>query len=375
MAKYFEELSKLKDFNVYIMEDNDMNKSIPLDFYKKHHEIFEYIKDINNIGEFKLYNETYKITDIKERYLRQFKIVDLIKRKYFLDNNDLYDLLIGNNYDNILKLITNIDTINCSELKGLISFYYRLLNIANPFNDKSVAMAFKMAIEELNDIEKIYGKKLSIIKLPNYWYILPSFHELDERLYNTTGENAHREANLNYPYYKALNGILLNPQVFVDKVKNIDENGVSINDYIKYVGYGLNSYVNLMDDPLENDIKLHMNNNKIVVSGSVMAEGLLWDYFNKINSRSKDYKESLEVFKKVILDDFLVRILGFHKIIMRGDKKIIATSNLDYEDEFIEYTSNGFDIDFTTPLKYNYDKNQIEEIDNSFMKLKQFHMD
>ena len=380
MVKYFDEIEKLDDFKVYLMKDDyikSYNRKLTIDFYKNYHRIFECIRDFNNQFEFKLLRDTCDMIDYKERYTRQIKIINIIKNKYHIDCElgELYGLLLDDEYKKITNLLGKIDDINSNELKRVLNYYYNIFNIINPFNDKSVLEEIKMALNELNNSLITINNQNSEIKLPNYWYILPRFHDLDERLYNTTGENGHKEANLNMPYYDALNGKLINPKIFVDKVKDIEENGVSLYDYMYYVRYGLcGTFPNLLNNNDQYfDVKSHIKNNILATTGSIMAQGLLWNYFWNLHSNSKDYKESLEKFKKIILDDFLVRIVGFHKIITRGDNKYITTSNLDYEEEFSEYKEHGWNIDFTKPLHYNYSNNRIEEEDDNFIKLKQFH--
>lgn len=376
MIKYFNELDKRDNYKIYITKNNRFNcdnSEITLEFYKKYYEIFDYINKINNLNEIKLLNKTISISNLKEKCLKQYEIIELIKEKYQADPDKLYNLLINRRYDKTVNLLNKIDILRSNDLNSIIVLYYYLIDIINPFNDKSVLEVFKMALKELNekDSKAIYGREINTITLPNYWYILPSFHELGERLYNTTGDIGHKEANILYPYCKALNGVLLNPSDFIDKVKDIYENGVSFNDYMNYVGYGIDYLPNPLDVTVE---RSHMKNNIDVTIGSVMAQGLLWDYFNHINRMSKSYQETLEELKKIILDDFLVRMVGFNKVVMRGNNKIISTSNLDYEEEFADYKNNGWEIDFINPLKYDYLNNQIKEEDNTFIKMKQFHI-
>lgn len=377
MVKYFNELNKIDDFKVYVTHNNRYdidNREVTLDFYKNYYQIFQVINEVSKIDEIKLLRETSNITDLKEKCLKQFEILEVIKDKYQADPDKLYNLVINRRFDKIMSLLNKIDTLGTRDLNSIIVLYYYIIDIIDPFHDKSVLNTFKMALKELNekDNKAIYGKEINVVSLPNYWYILPDFHELDQRLYNTTGDVGHKEANILYPYCKALNGVLLNPKDFIDKVKDIEANGVSFYDYMNYVGYG----IDYLPSPLDrNDEKSHMQNNIKATTGSIMAQGLLWEYFDHINKISKDYPETLEVFKKIVLDDFLIRLLGFHKVIMRDNRKIIATSNLDYEDEFAEYESNGWNIDFTTPLKYDYKNNRIKEEDDSFVKMKQFHID
>lgn len=377
MVKYFKELDNLNDFKVYIMQDNSYkidNREITLSFYKKYYKIFEYIRNFNNLFELKLLNSTFFMENNQKRYLRQIEIIKLIEKNY-LAKNQLYDYLIGDEYKKILDLLNRIDNINSNELIKLFSFYNNLFDIINPFNDKSALKLIKMALNELNNNELYKIFKNNTITLPNYWYILPSFHELNERLYNTTGENGHKEANLVYPYYDALNGKLINPNIFIDKVKDIEKNGVSLYDYISYVRYGFGTFPNLLNDNSNTfEVKSHIKNNIIAVSGSVMAQGLLWNYFWNLNQKVDNYKEALGKFQNIVLDDFLVRFVGFHKIILINEERIISTSNLNYQEEFTDYKNNGWQIDFTKPLYYNYKKNQIEEIDDDIVKLKQFHI-
>lgn len=375
MVKYFDELDNPESFNVYMTHNNRFNRGnnlISPSFYAKYYKIFEYINAVNNIDEVMLLKETCSIPDLKEKYLRQIKIVELISKKYHADINKLYNLLVNKRYENAIRLLSKVDILGSRDFTDILVLYYYLVDAINPFNDKSILSVFKEALKELNesDNKAIYGREVDIITLPKYWYILPDFHELDGRLYNTTGINGHKEANLLYPYCRALNGTLLNSREFIDKVKDIEEHGASLNDYMYYVGYGVDSLPN----PIENnDEKIFMKSNVKVTTGSVMAQGLLWEYFTNLNHRTTDYGEALNVFNKVILDDFLIRFLGFHKVVLKDNKKIISTSNLDYEKEFIEYEERGWHIDFTMPLQFNCMKNKIEEVDDNFVKLKQFH--
>ena len=377
MVKYFNELDDIDNFQIYTMHNNRFNcdnKDISLEFYKKYYEIFDYINNINRINELKLLKNTCNITDLKERCLKQLEIINLISQKYQADSNMLYRLLMNGNYDDTMHLLSKIDKLGSLDLNKILVLYYYLIDIINPFNDKGILSTIKSALYDLNETNKqtIYGREINIINLPKYWYILPNFHELDERLYNTVGINSHKEANLIYPYCLALSGILLNPRDFIDKIKDIEENGVSLNDYMYYVGYGMDKLPNPIDN---NSIKSYMQNNILVTSGSVMANGLLWEYFTNLKNKTNDYSAALNMHRSVILDDFLVRFVGFSKVVLRADKKIISTSNLAYQDEFREYIERGWNIDFTTPLAFNYSKNQIEEMDDSFVKLKQFHID
>ena len=379
MVKYFDKIEKLDDFKVYLMKDSyikSYNKKLTIDFYKKYHKIFECIREINNQFEFKLLKDSCNITDYKNRYYKQIQIINLIKNKYN-SNGDLYDFLMDNEYKKIINLLNKINDINSNELIMVLNYYYNLFSIINQFNNKNVLEDILMAIKELNSSLIINNNPNYEIKLPNYWYILPRFHDLDERLYNTTGENGHKEANLIMPYYNALDGKLIDPKIFVEKIKDIEENGVSLYDYMCYVRYGLGGkFSNLLNNSDEVfEVKSHIKNNILATTGSVMARGLLWDYFWNLNKIIPNYNEALDKFKDIILDDFLVRVIGFHKIITRGDNKYITTSNLDYNEEFSEYKEHGWNIDFTKPLHYNSINNRIEEIDDSFVKLKQFHVD
>ena len=377
MIKYFNELEEQNKTKIYVTHNNRFNYSnreISLEFYKKYYQIFQYINAVDNVQEIKLLSETCNIIDLKEKCLMQYEIMELIRKKYHVNPTKLYFLIVNGRFDKTINLLKKIDNLKTRDLNSVIVLYYYLIDIINPFHDKSILNTFKMALKDLNeeDNNKIYGREVDIIKLPNYWYILPDFHGLEERLYNTTGDVGHKEANILYPYCSALMGNLLDPKDYVDKIKDIETNGVSFYDYMNYVGYGIDFFPNPLDNINE---KSYMQDNIKITTGSVMAEGLLWEYFNHINKLSKNYKETLEIFKRIMLDDFLIRMVGFHKVIMRGNNRIITTSSLSFEEDFEEYKRNGWNIDFTKPLIYDYQNNVIKEEDDNFVKLKQFHID
>ena len=374
MIKYFNELDKKEHYQVYIIDKNNYeDRKLSLDFYRKYYKLFEYIKEINNFDELKLFRSTFVISNLFDKYSRQVEIINIIKDGRLVNANDLTFLLKDDRYEKIIKLLKNVDELGSRDLQNILSYYYYFVKAINKHRNVEVLNNFESALSELKEINNgtVKGKEINIIDLENYWYIMPSIHNFDERLYNTTGKNGHKEANLLYPYCEALAGTMMSPKIFFDKVKDIEANGVSLEDYVNYVGYGIDYLPNPLDKI--ND-KSHLNNNILVTAGSVMAQGLLWEYFKNLNKESSNYKEALNKFKKVMLDDFLVRMLGFHKVIIRGDTRFISTSNLDYNDEFSEYIRNGWNIDFTNPLRDDYNHNQIKE-DEGLIKLKQFHMD
>lgn len=387
MIKYFDELNNLNNYQIYVMKYNRFNhisRKVPDVFYKKYWQLFSYIKDINNLLELKMIREIYNINDSNERRLKIISIINIIKNKY-MANKDEYEanfelsyLLMDSKYQYILKLLAKVNDLTTNELKSIMFFYKNFIEIVNPYQNKEIINTFDLAYKELSHWEEItYNMEYHPTILPNYWYILPRFHDIDERLYNTTGENGHKEANLIYSYNNALNGKLLNPIDFLNKIKDILKNGVCLSDYLSYVRYGgMGYFPNLLNDNIEEyNVRSHISNNINVSIGCIMAQGLLWEYFNNLHKKTSNYQEALKTLNSVILDDFLVRFVGFHKILIMNDEKIISTSNFDYEKEFSEYVRNGWHIDFTNPLSINYNNNQIEEFDDSFVKLKQFHVD
>ena len=386
MIKYFNELENPNEFKVFMIEYNSFNhvtKEIKLDFYVKYKKLFEYIKEINNLLELRLLKETCGIIDDEKRYLKQIEIVNLIKSNYILKKEydydticDLYNLLTNDKYKKILKLVMKFDNLSTNELKEVLLFYKNFIDITNTYN-KEIVSLFNLAIDEIKrENSIIYNKEHQTITLPSFWYILPKFHELEERLYNTTGENGHKEANLIYPYFKALDGCLIDYKKFIDKVKEIEKDGVSLADYYTFVRYKIGYFPNLLTlNTPTYEVKSHIKNNILVTTGCIMAQGLLWEFFNNLNMHTNNYKEALDKLRNVTLDDFLIRFVGFHKVIIWNDKRIISTSSLNYEEEFSEYKKRGWDIDFTKPLVFNYSNSNIEEVNNEIVKIKQFHID
>ena len=385
VVKYFDELENLDNYKVYIMPYNSVkhiNRKVSIEMYQKYHYLFKKINEINNILELKMIVETHNIKNEKEQYLRKIKIIELIKEKYVLKekNNyetsqDLYNLFINDKYKNVLTLLRRIDSLSTKELKSILFFYKVFFGTVNLDKNNDILLAIDSFFKDINANDTIiYENEYKPLILPNYWYILPKLYNLEERLYNTTGENGHKEANLLYPYYKALDGVLIDYRLFINKIKEIEKDGVSKEDYLSFVRYGMGYFPDLINDNNNTfEVKSHIKNNILITTGCIMAQCLLWKYFGDLKEKSNDYQKNLEILKNVTLDDFLVRFVGFHKILMMNGKRIISTSNINYQEDFSEYIRNGWDIDFTKPLVFNHSKNTVEEIDDDIVKVKYFH--
>lgn len=202
----------------------------------------------------------------------------------------------------------------------------------------------------------IHRNEYKEIVFPNAWYILPKFNSFEEHLYNAGGESGHKDTDLINSYNSALEGILINPNYFSLKLKKSEKDEKILNDYIKSCN-GENILENLLT----------------IFVGNTMAEGLLWNYFDNLKQKNQCYPIALEKLNKMLLDDFLVRCVGFHKIIS-VEEKVISTSDINYQKDFSEYLNNGWTVDFVKPLVWSNSKNDFVEIDNDMVKIKQFHI-
>lgn len=200
-------------------------------------------------------------------------------------------------------------------------------------------------------------KNYEEIVLPNAWYILPEFKEIESCLFNTGSEIGHKETKLKIPFKYALDEVQMDPKFFYTKANKLKKDYDYMNNYIKNTEFIKN---------------LHIKNNMIVALGNIVAEGLLWEYFEELRKKVRYYPDALKELKEMILDDFLIRCVGFHKVIS-VEEKIISTSDINYQEDFYDYINNGWFIDFVKPLVWNNGKKDFVEINNDLVKIKQFH--
>lgn len=251
-------------------------------------------------------------------------------------------------------------------------------------------------LEEPNNFKSLLNKSYEGNKedlfnyiWPNSWYITPNGY-----LYNSGGEESHKEGNLVYPYDKVKKAINNEIDIIYDFIGNPIENtlnnipytiptGPSLEDIKQilnrgYITYGeLIFYTNkigyfpdgITKDDMMEDISNQESLIKIVV-GHMAAASSFYSAFTKLNATQNPI-ESLKTLKEVTandLDDILVRFCGFHKISYQ-DKKTITTTSYEIESIFREYLNQGWNVELVPKIYYDKHDKEIKEtnLDSGFI--------
>lgn len=387
MYKYFNELSYLKDFKVYLKDsyfEKDRDKyvsgvKIPYDFLDKYKSLFEKLNFIDilvegtneqilekspttAILEYNDYANLYEFFTMKEE---QYGYSKSIKNKIDFDIRDLE--IIFTDYQIYSNYLIEI----YPEYKEMI------LTIKNLLIN---------ALREVKNITKIVFPPLETgveYTFPNSWYITPNGY-----LYNTG--SGHKEGNLTYPYIFCILSPLKNNKQF-----NVINNTEQILDILnrQYITPSeFQNYANLQYEiptiitPLvEHDIEVFRNLSKkrweeiekmekfpapqrtyqrnilTLVTGYLSAKTALFQSMAKINNSSCKKKIAEQLFE-LSFDDVLVRFCGFHKISSILDKTI-TTSTLKNIYSFKEYLDNGWTLDIVPGIIYDEQQDKLVDAD------------
>lgn len=392
MIKFYKELEDRKNLYLTFFENNNKNNqrleisSIPLSYYQTNIELFTAISNLDL-----LYMNTVSWNFNKVEDFTFFD-VDEIANKYLADSNleecDIsnsfkcaldflltkfnYSTSDANYYDYLYQYITSILNIYLLNLKiflsdgkELIEYFTAVKTVARFQRKLSVTLEKKInqKINELNNQKLIISTKSKKIQflLPDSWYITPS-----GELYNSMGENGHKEANLKYAYLDEINQSLSKKSTskyYLEKVSAIHSN-----NFITYLDYkeGMNLVYNF---PGLNNNKSYDKQLIKLVLGIYNAHICFYKFFEELKEKSSNYVEDLKYIEELGMEDLLVRCCGFHKISSQTSKTI-TTSCVDYKNQFNNYINNGWHIDFIPPIIINENKGKLEEYPNEALVIR-----
>lgn len=400
MYKYFSELEKPNDYNVYLKKrsfDRKRDKYISNvclsdNFLIDYKELFKRIAKIDMLVEGS--NEKILLTLMREKNLSYEEwqcIGDFLLKKdedYFYTKAEM----------------KKID-INANSLKEILTdylVYCKLFVIMYPAIKEFLLETEKViekALEEINVKTKIEIEALKdnnvVYTFPNAWYITPNGF-----LYNTgTG---HNEGNLRNPFYNMVGETLKKEQIVSDvdlnfKIKEILKRGyVTASEFENYsnliyeiptiltpeVEYALERYKSILklnEEEFKRILKKdgcpHIERTyqkKIInlVVGYLAAKTILLQSFKRINDSARK-KEIIDSFYKMNFDDILVRYCGFHKVSSIRDKTI-TTSSLRSIELFKEYLNRGWTLDIIPGIVYDKLKDELIEVDFNWYYIEKY---
>lgn len=383
MIEFYKELEDRKNQYLTFFENNDKNNyklevnSIPLNYYQTNLELFNIIRNLDL-----LYMNTVSWNFDKVETFTFFD-VDEIANKYLAGSNletcdisnsfkCVLDFLLtkfnysasgDNYYDYLYQYVTSIlniyllnSKIFLNDRKALIEYFTAVKTVARFQGKLSLTIEKKInqKINELNNHKLIISAKSKKIQflLPDSWYITPS-----GELYNSMGETGHKEANLKYAYMDEIEQNLSKKSTskyYLKKVSIINSNG-----FITHLDYkeGLNLVYNFPG--FDNNKSYDKQLIKLIL-GIYNAHICFYKFFEELKEKSSNYVEDLNYIEELGMEDLLVRCCGFHKISSQTTKTI-TTSCIDYENQFGNYISNGWHIDFIPPIIINENKGRLEE--------------
>ncbi|HPF83465.1 MAG TPA: hypothetical protein PLV83_04810 [Bacilli bacterium] len=220
MYKYFKELENPNDFYIYLKKIDYINKNeyyiknIPLDGINIDKVLIKELEFIRMLilgmnKKISKYNMTY------EEYMRFYDFFTLRDENanYYLDNHSL--------------------NLNTTDLRHILQMYSILSNPLIDFFPEYKERISKIKQDILKIIKQIEEKSTIIIEkkaelkyiLPNAWFITPYGY-----LYNTGGENGHKEGNLIYPFHNLIKQALYNNKLVpetntLEKINSILKRG------------------------------------------------------------------------------------------------------------------------------------------------------
>ena len=214
------------------------------------------------------------------------------------------------------------------------------------------------------------------MKLPNSWFITPYNH-----LYNSMGNDGHKESNLEYPYYSVhRDKLVYNPKSFLNEIKEIEKNRyINEIDYKHYLNliYDFpivypDSYYNMSGENKKSYRELYKKsyNPKLInlIIGIISAHAGFYSFFYELK-KYDTFDENLKYIENMDFDEVLIRCCRFHKISSIANKTI-TTSSLNYQNDFKEYIDRGWTIDFVSPIILDENK-KLKEYDDNLVKIRQ----
>ena len=211
LMKYFKEIEDKYIDRVY--STYPINREYTLtgnlnDFSIKYRSVFTRINELSRDFFLVKIRENYrKLGELNEEdYDKRIKIESdnscYIKKLLYTYSDSSYDreLDLTHFFDMHKTYSGRLSIIDCdydSVMKSL-QYYCNLLELINMTKD-NLLNDIHHAINDLDKLRvTIYDNNYGTVSLPDYWYILPSCEKTGDVLFNTTGENGHKDTNLKY---------------------------------------------------------------------------------------------------------------------------------------------------------------------------------
>lgn len=394
MYTYFSELDCPENFKLYLKKNSfgNQKKSIVSNvfledtFFHKYDDVFQRLSFLDLL-----------FHGLREEFV--FMSPYLSKDEYL----HFYDFFqYKEDYFTLLQEDSSFVISNVSDLKYLLSEYFdcceAFIEIFPQFEEVLMDTQKKIQVmqKELEKRTEIILPAESdgvIFTCKNAWFLTPSGY-----LYNTGGEDGHKNGNLVYPFSKIYNSLLQNKEisdVFHHKqIKKIIERGyVTSGEFQNYANL-VYSLPTILTPEVEYDIMRFQNILKLsdleqeqlvqkedfsfpapersyqsniikLVVGHLAAEEDLFHSFQRVNDspRKKDIIQKIYTLSNQDFSDILVRYSGFHKV--ESCEKKITTSSLYGIEEFQNYLNHGWSLYIIPKIVYDAKLDDVKEMDFS----------
>lgn len=383
MYKYFKELEDPNNFSIYLKKINYANET-------KYH-IQKLTLDNININ--KTLNKDLEllkmlISGINIKFLKNYMTYE--------EQINYYNFFAYKNEEARYYLENHNLNLNITDFKDMLKTYSTLSNYLIDFFPEYKKTIIEIKQKLLKTIKEIDEKSTIIIEkvnnskfvFPNAWFITPNGY-----LYNTGGENGHKEGNLIYPFHHIIKQALYNNKLVPENITLQKINSILKRGYVTQLEF--DHYANLIDrlptiktpeiEIEEEKYKklLKMNEEEILrisnedlpcpkrsyqkniinlVIGHLSAEESLYKSFAKLNfskQKNKHIKE-IEKLTNSYMPDILVRYSGFHKIESQL-YKTITTASINKIDAFREYLNKGWTLHLVPGIIYDQKEDKIIE--------------
>lgn len=383
MYKYFKELDRLKEFDVYLSDTRRVklqsrkvkNAKIPDSIIIKYKELFERIEVLNMLIECADVDTLFKDPFLTyEEYHCLCGFSHELEDEYYLFVKKLRNKISINSHE--LERICYHYSIFCNMLPTIYPNYKDFILTTQKILDDSRA-----ELKGINIIEIPEQKEGIKYRFPDVWYITPNGY-----LYNTgTG---HKEGNLIYSFSE-IQDLLRNgnevPNIkLYDRIVEILKRGyvtqTEFNIYgnLKYnvptirtpqVEHAIEQMKNICKMSYEERLKMgiphyartYQRNIITLQIGYYAAKTALFNSFVKLND-SKYKREIINTLSDLRFDDMLIQYCNFHKISSVEDKTITTTS-INAIESFKEYLDNGWNLDIVPGIVYDEQKDELVEVD------------
>lgn len=382
MYKYFKELDRLKEFDVYLSDTRRVklqskkveNAKIPDSMIIKYKELFERIEVLNMLIEctdvdtlfnnpFLSYEEYMDLCDLSSK-MEEYQSTKSLKNQINIDSHDLEELF----YEY---------SIFCNMLPTIYPNYKDFILTTQKKLDES-----RKELREINVIEIPEQTNGIKYRFPNSWYITPNGY-----LYNTG--SGHQEGELTYPFYNIIRELLRigdevpNIKLYDRIVETLKRGYVTQDEFDMYanliykvptiltpeVEHAMEQMKNILKMSYGERLKMEIphyartyQRNIITLQiGYYAAKTALFNSFVKLND-SKHKRDIINTLSTLRFDDMLIRYCNFHKISSVEDKTITTTS-INAIESFKEYLDNGWNLDIVPGIVYDEQKDELVEVD------------